>query len=63
MEWLWVVGLFGLIFAPVIGAMVSRLRRGDREDEAYNGSSSDPALMEMGREFHGRIQRQSGPRG
>jgi hypothetical protein len=63
MEWLWVVGLFGLIFAPVIWAMVSRLRRGDKGDEAYNGSSSDAALMEMGRDLGGRIQRQSGPRG
>ncbi len=57
MEWLWVVGLLGLVFAPVIWAMVSRLRRGEKEDEAYNGSSSDPALMEMGRQFHGKMRR------
>ena len=63
MEWLWVVALVGLVFAPVMWAMVSRLRRGEKEDEAYNGSSSDAALMEMGRDFNGRIQRQSGPRG
>ena len=63
MEWLWVVGLLGLMFAPVIWAMVSRLRRGEKEDEAYNGSSSDPALMEMGRDLSGKIHRQLGPRG
>jgi hypothetical protein len=57
MEWLWVVGLLGLVFAPVVWGMVSRLRRGDKGDEAYNGSSADPSLMEMGREFHGKMRR------
>ncbi len=57
MEWLWVIALLGLVFAPVIWAMISRLRRGEKEDEAYNGSSSDPALMEMGRQSHGKLGR------
>ena len=54
MEWFVVVLL--IIFGPVIWAMVGRLRRGSPEDEAYNGQSSDAALMEMGREHHGQMR-------
>jgi hypothetical protein len=54
MEWFVVVLL--VIFAPVIWAMVGHLRRGTREDETYNGQSSDPTLMEMGRQHHGQMR-------
>lgn len=53
----WIVLLAVILLGPVIWAMVSRYRRGEREDEVYNGSSSDPTLMEMGRQYHGNMRR------
>lgn len=55
MEWVWIV--LGVIFAPVVWAMIQRARRGERSDESYNGESSDATLMEMGRQYHGNMRR------
>ena len=50
-----------LILVLVVGAafgwaMRGRLRRGDRDDESYNGgNTADPAIMEAGRQHHGRL--------
>jgi hypothetical protein len=52
----WIVVLAVILFSPLIWAMVSRWRRGEREDEVYGGSSSDPALMEIGRQHHGSMR-------
>ena len=54
MEWVLVVLL--VILAPAIWGRISRARRGEKGDDDYNGSSSDAALMEMGREHHGRMR-------
>ena len=51
----WILVVLLVILAPVIWGMISRARRGEKSDDAYNGSSSDAALMEIGRGHHGRM--------
>ncbi len=54
MEW---PAVLGLIVALAFGwAIRGRFRRGEPDDENYNGAgAADPALMEAGRQHHGRL--------
>lgn len=53
MEWIVVLAL--VVVLSVGWSMRGRMRRGEPGDEAYNGSSADPALMEAARKNHGRL--------
>ena len=53
----WILVVLAAILAPACWGIIQRWRRGERSDETYNGESSDPTLMEMGRQFHGNMRR------
>jgi hypothetical protein len=54
MEWIVVLAL--VLVLSVGWSMRGRLRRGDADDEAYNGgNAADPAVMEAARKNHGRL--------
>jgi type II secretory pathway pseudopilin PulG len=52
----WIVALVIVAVLAVAWSMRGRMRRGEREDEEYNGGrNADPALMEAARQHHGRL--------